>query len=183
MSAEEITKREELASQKKKEGKQRYSKGNVEGAIIAYTEALNICPIRKKKERMVLYSNRAQCHLLLREPDLAISDATRALALASPVNFHGKSLWHRSQAYDMKGMAKESLMDCLMFATICFENKQGRRRDKVPYYVARMISKQMRAANLFVNTKLQHKAREDEDGYNGDGYDDDSDSYTDGGAH
>jgi tetratricopeptide (TPR) repeat protein len=186
MSAEEITKREALTSQKKKAGKERYSKGNVEGAVIAYTEALNICPIRKKKERMVLYSNRAQCYLLLHLPDLAISDTTRALALASPVNFHGKSLWRRSQAYDMKGMPKESLMDCLMFATNCFENKKGRRRDnyKLPYNVARMISKQMHAANLLVNTKLQHKTRENEDGYNGDDYDDGgSCSYTDGVAH
>lgn len=178
MSAEEITMREELAFRKKKEGKQRYSKGNVEGAVVAYTEALSICPLRNSKERMVLYSNRAQCYLLLSEPDRAISDATRALALARPVNWHGKSLWCRSQAYDMKRMAKESLMDCLMFATNCFEIKaQGRRRrDKVPYYVARMISKQMHAANLFAHRKLQHNTREVEDGYNGDDYDDGDDS-------
>lgn len=190
MSAEEITKKEKLASKKKKEGKERYSKGNVEGAITAYTEALHVCPIIKRKERMVLYSNRAQCYLLLREPDRAISDTTRALALASPVNWHGKSLWRRSQAYDMKGMAKESLMDCLMFATSCFESKKqvSRKRDKVPYYVARMISKQMHAANLFVHTKLPRKTGEDDDGYNGDDYDDDdddddsSDSYIDGGT-
>ncbi|KAJ4750720.1 ARM-repeat/Tetratricopeptide repeat-like protein [Rhynchospora pubera] len=176
MSAEEITKREALASKKKKEGKERYFKGNVEGAIVAFTEALNICPLGKRKERMVLYSNRAQCYLLLHEPDRAISDATRALSLASPVNWHGKSLWRRSQAYEMKGMAKESLMDCLMFATNCFARKEGgsKRRDKVPYYVARMISKQMYAANLFAHTKLQNRTG-GEDGYDGDDYDDDDD--------
>ena len=35
--------------------------GDVEAAVKSYTEALDTCPLKHRKERMVLYSNRAQC--------------------------------------------------------------------------------------------------------------------------
>ncbi|PWA32034.1 pheromone-processing carboxypeptidase KEX1 [Artemisia annua] len=56
-----------------------------------YSEALALCPVRSKKERVVLYSNRAQCYLLLQQPLGAISHATRALCLHNSVNRHAKS--------------------------------------------------------------------------------------------
>ncbi|KAK1317082.1 hypothetical protein QJS10_CPA05g01258 [Acorus calamus] len=115
----------------------------------AYSEALELCPLRLWKERLVLYSNRAQCHLLLRETDEAISDATRALSLSRPANSHAKSLWRRSQAYNAKGLAKESLLDCLMFINVFFGSDEKRRCDKVPYYAIRMICKQMSSVGLF----------------------------------
>ncbi|RVX00062.1 hypothetical protein CK203_024869 [Vitis vinifera] len=57
--------------------------GEVEEAIVKYSEALELCPSRMRKERVVLYSNRAQCHLLLGDPDAVIRDATRALSLST----------------------------------------------------------------------------------------------------
>ncbi|KAG1342045.1 Tetratricopeptide repeat protein 1 [Cocos nucifera] len=169
MPKEEVIERQALAAIKKQEGNERFWSGDVEEAIVKYTEALELCPLKRRKERLVLHSNRAQCYLLLREPDAAISDATRALALACPANGHGKSLWRRSQAYDMKGMAKESLMDCILFVNGWFHGKdcnERKRRAKVPYYAARMINKQMDKAGLFASlaTSKKIKSRDGDDG-------------------
>lgn len=75
----------------KLEGNSLFSAGNISGAASKYSEALSLCPMRSKKERVVLFSNRAQCHLLLQQPLAAIGDATRALCLHNPVNRHAKS--------------------------------------------------------------------------------------------
>ncbi|CAA2959982.1 tetratricopeptide repeat 1-like [Olea europaea subsp. europaea] len=64
----------------KLEGNSLFSSGDISGAVSKYSEALALCPMRSKKERVVLYSNRAQCHLLLQKPWDAISDATRAIS-------------------------------------------------------------------------------------------------------
>ncbi|XP_017698350.2 uncharacterized protein LOC103707390 [Phoenix dactylifera] len=171
MPKEEVIERQALAAIKKQKGNERFWSGDVEEAMVRYTEALELCPLKRRKERLVLYSNRAQCYLLLREPDAAISDATRALALARPVNGHGKSLWRRSQAYDMKGMAKESLMDCIMFVNGWFHGKEydeRRRRAKVPYHAARMINKQMSKAGLFASLATSKKIKTKPGNYDGD---------------
>ncbi|KAM0937749.1 putative armadillo-like helical, tetratricopeptide-like helical domain superfamily [Dioscorea sansibarensis] len=152
MVEEELVKRWSLGEAKKKEGNERFYSGEIEEALVLYTQALELCPLKSRKERMVLYSNRAQCCLLLQDADGAVSDATRALCLSSPANSHCKSLWRRSQAYDMKGMAKESLMDCIMFVNLLVgENREKKKGKviKVPYYAARMINKQMNAVGLF----------------------------------
>ncbi|GAU36512.1 hypothetical protein TSUD_316380 [Trifolium subterraneum] len=132
----------------KQEANHLFSLGRVEEALLKYCEALDICPLKFRNERMAIYSNKAQCNLLLKKADLAISDSTRALCLSNPTNSHGKSLWRRSQAYDMKGMAKESLMDCIMFMN-GFVKSNENKNVKVPYHVARMFCKQMDATWLF----------------------------------
>lgn len=81
----------------KLEGNSRFSAGDIGGAAAKYSEALSLCPVRAKKERVVLHSNRAQCHLLLHNAEGAISDTTRALSIHNPVNRHSKSLWRRAQ--------------------------------------------------------------------------------------
>ncbi|KAK9678490.1 hypothetical protein RND81_11G215000 [Saponaria officinalis] len=151
MSEKEILEGKNLATKMKKEGNKLFLGGDIEGSLVNYTNALVICPLRYKKERVVLYSNRAQCYLLLKDPKCAISDTTRAICLSTK-NPHSKSLWRRSQAYDMLGLAKESLMDSLMFINCdnCTKSKRRRRFD-VPYYVTRLISKQNRATWLFAN--------------------------------
>lgn len=148
MSEEKLEEKRVLVCLIKQEANHMFWLGEIEEALAKYTEALDLCPLKLRKERMVLYSNRAQCHLLLRDPDCAISDSTRALCLATPANSHSKSLWRRSQAYDMKGLAKESLMDCIMFINGCIKSGVT-KRVKIPYYAARMISKQMDATWLF----------------------------------
>jgi tetratricopeptide (TPR) repeat protein len=159
MSRDELLQRKLLAKEKKRQGNDMFWHGEVERAIELYTEALELCPLSGRRERLVLHSNRAQCWLARREVDAAASDATRALSLARPANAHARSLWRRAQAYDMKGgMARESLLDCLAFAGAWLDGrKQGRQRaaarganlKKLPYCVARMIGKQMSVTGLF----------------------------------
>ncbi|KAK1275420.1 hypothetical protein QJS04_geneDACA001647 [Acorus gramineus] len=154
MSREAIENKRRIVSSKRRIGNGRFLCGDIEGSIEAYTEALELCPLKLRKERLVLYSNRAQCHLLLREPDDAISDSTRALSLSSPANSHGKSLWRRSQAYDAKGLAKESLLDCLMFlngSLISTKEKKDKKNTRVPNYAVNMITKQMNAVGFFTD--------------------------------
>ncbi|CAD6250485.1 unnamed protein product [Miscanthus lutarioriparius] len=143
----------------KLEGNSLFSAGNIAGAAEKYSEALALCPMKSKKERVVLYSNRAQCYLLLQQPLAAISDATRALCLHSPVNRHAKSLWRRAQAYDMLGFAKESLLDAILFINECSQSNDpdlSLKQNKVPDYAERLVKKQMRAAWLFREAALKH---------------------------
>ncbi|KAJ0982093.1 hypothetical protein J5N97_010348 [Dioscorea zingiberensis] len=151
MPEEELVERWASGEAKKKQGNERFYAGDIEAALGLYTQALDLCPMKRRKERLVLHSNLAQCCLLLQDADGAVSNATKALCLSSPANCHGKSLWRRSQAYDMKGMAKESLMDCIMFVNLLVGEKRGKKGKmiKVPYYAARMINKQMNSAGLF----------------------------------
>ncbi|CAI8599306.1 unnamed protein product [Vicia faba] len=156
----EVKLKEKMVSAKliKKEGNKLFSLGKVEEAVLKYCEALEVCPLKYRNERMVIYSNKAQCSLLLKDPDSAISDSTRALCLCNPANTDGKSLWRRSQAYDMKGMAKESLMDCVMFMN-GFVKSNENKRVKVSYHVARMFCKQMDATWLFRNACSKSKSK------------------------
>ncbi|EYU36531.1 hypothetical protein ABFS83_14G276300 [Erythranthe nasuta] len=143
----------------KLEGNSSFSSGDISGAASKYSEALALCPMRSKKERIVLYSNRAQCHLLLQQPLSAISDATRALCLHNPVNRHAKSLWRRAQAYDMLGFAKESLLDAILYINECSisgDADVASRQNKVPEYAERFVKKQMRLAWLFRDAAGKH---------------------------
>lgn len=154
MSSEKLEGKRVMVKLIKQQGNHKFLVGEVEEALLKYTEALEVCPLRHRNERIVLYSNRAQCNLLLRDPDAAISDTTRALCLSGPPNSHANSLWTRSQAYDMKGMAKESLMDCIIFINFSIKSKTD-DRVKVPYYAVRMISKHMDSTWLFRAAQLK----------------------------
>jgi tetratricopeptide (TPR) repeat protein len=152
MTEEMVEERRVLAGLIKQQGNHMFWLGNIEEASVKYTEALDLCPLRLRKERVALYSDRAQCRLQLGNPDAAISDLTRALCLSTPANSHSKSLWRRSQAFDIKRLAKESLVDCVMFLNGCIKTETA-KGVKIPYHAARMISKQMEATWLFANLK------------------------------
>ncbi|KAK9163088.1 hypothetical protein Syun_003990 [Stephania yunnanensis] len=143
----------------KLEGNSLFSSGNISGAALKYSEALSLCPMRSRKERIVLFSNRAQCDLLMQQPLAAISDATRALCLHNPLNRHAKSLWRRAQAYDMLGLAKESLLDAILFINECSQSNDpdlSLRQNRVPDYAEKLVKKQMRAAWLFRAAAVKH---------------------------
>lgn len=159
MPKEDLQIKQAAALVVKLEGNSLFSSGDISGAASKYSEALALCPMKSKKERVVLYSNRAQCHLLLQQPLSAISDATRALCLHNPPNRHAKSLWRRAQAYDMLGLAKESLLDAILFIDECSECKDpdlSIRHNKVPDYAERLVKKQMREAWLFREAAMKH---------------------------
>ncbi|KAI9165685.1 hypothetical protein LWI28_018688 [Acer negundo] len=102
----------------------------------------------------------SQCYLVLKKTKAAISDTTRALCLSGTVRVHSKSLWRRSQAYDMIGLAKQSLMDCLTFiSSRSMKSKHTKRRVKIPYYAALMTSKQMNATWPFNDAKSKLRSR------------------------
>ncbi|XP_060195606.1 uncharacterized protein LOC132624882 [Lycium barbarum] len=147
MSEQEVKEIELLVSILKREGNRKFWSAEIEAAVSKYTKALDLCPLKSRKERIVLYSNRAQCHLVLGEAESAISDTTRALCLSGEMRPHVKSLWRRSQAYDMKGLARLSLVDCLTF--INERSKLNGNRRKIPYYAMRMLNKQMTATWTF----------------------------------
>lgn len=154
ISVDKLEGKRVIAKLLKQEGNQKLFMGEIKEALMKYNEALEICPLRYRNERVILHSKRAQCHLLLRNLDAAISAATRGLCLSSPPNAHAASLWIRSQAYDMKGMAKESLMDCVMFISVCIKSKAA-DRIKLPYYAVQMINKQMDSTWLFRKAQLK----------------------------
>lgn len=153
MSREKLQERRVMAKLIKQQGNHSFLVGDVEEAVLRYGEALGFCPLRFGNERIMLYCSRANCHLVLRNAEAAISDATRALCLSNPPNSHGGSLWIRSQAYDMKGMAKESLMDCIIFINVCIKSEDFGL--KFPYYAVSMISKQMEATWLFREAQIK----------------------------
>ncbi|XP_010061698.2 uncharacterized protein LOC104449279 [Eucalyptus grandis] len=159
LTQEKVKEKRVLVDLIKQQAKSMFWAGHIEEAMLKYNEALEICPLRLRKDRMVIYSNRGQCHLLLGDADSAIRDTTRALCLSSPANNHCKSLWRRSQAYDMKGLSRESLMDCLMFVNGCMRSEKKRgKHAKIPHYAARMISKQMEAMWLFAGSRSRAMA-------------------------
>ncbi|KAL3840460.1 hypothetical protein ACJIZ3_025051 [Penstemon smallii] len=154
MSREKLEEKRILAKLLKEQGNQKFMIGDIDEAILKYSEGLELCPSRYRNDRVVLHSNKAQCNLLLRDPDSAISNATRALCLCEPPNSHANSLWIRSKAFDMKGMAKESLMDCILFINACTKSKTH-DRVKIPYFAVQMISKQMDSMWLFRAAQLK----------------------------
>ncbi|XP_024515460.1 uncharacterized protein LOC9640571 [Selaginella moellendorffii] len=151
------------------EGNARFSAGDVRGAAAKYSEALEVCPIKAKKDRVVILNNRAQCYLLMGDAERAVSDTTRALSLCrGKRRRHGmtSSLWRRAQAYDMMGLAKESLLDALVFGcssssiSSCSassdgwdesgsRSSSGGNQSGVNFYVAKLVRKQMQRTWLF----------------------------------
>ncbi|KAK7330991.1 hypothetical protein VNO77_25199 [Canavalia gladiata] len=161
MSEEELRERKALSCVLKQEGNKRFLYGEIEKAVMKYSEALDLCPLKLRKQRVVLHSNRAQCHLLLRDAEGAISDTTRALCLSGVARPHGKSLWRRSQAYDMKGLARESLMDCLTFISTRFWSSRRRKGFKIPCYAARIVNKHMNSTWLFASAKSKRCSKQE----------------------
>lgn len=157
MSEKEVRKRKLLVGILTKQGNHRFRGGEIEKAVVKYSEALEMCVPKMIKQRLVLHSNRAQCFLLLRDPEAAISDTTRALCLSKQGSPHSRSLWRRSQAYDMMGLAKESLIDCLLFVSC-----QIKLKEKIPYYAARMMNKQMNATWVFASVESRTFNRDEE---------------------
>ncbi|CAN4079741.1 unnamed protein product [Withania somnifera] len=125
----------------KREGNKKFWSTETEAAENKYTKALDLCPLKLRKERIVLYSDRAQCYLVLGEAE---TGETRP---------HIKSQCRRSQGYGKKGLARLSLMDCFISS-----------RRQIPYYAMRMLNKQMTATWTFEGIAKSVADDIDEDG-------------------
>ncbi|CAI0464879.1 unnamed protein product [Linum tenue] len=154
MSKERLEERKVLAMLIKQQAKRFFLVGEVEEAMVKYGEALETCPLRFRKERMCLYGDRAECRWVVGDVEGAISDSTRAISLSAAGttgNCHGRnrSLWRRAKGYERKGMAKECLMDCIMYVSGCVRMERRRGGGVIPYDAVRLMSKMMDATWLF----------------------------------
>jgi tetratricopeptide (TPR) repeat protein len=103
------------AEQLKEEGNKLFKEGNLTGAKEKYTEALSHIPMqiaadlpeRNEKLLLVLYSNRALCHLKLGDFDECIRDATRSINK----DFSFKAHYRRAKAFASLGRVVEAIND------------------------------------------------------------------------
>ncbi|XP_077992499.1 uncharacterized protein LOC144446576 [Glandiceps talaboti] len=108
MTDEEKEIRKDEAQELKNKGNEFYKNEEYGEAIDAYTNALLTCPLCYKKERAIMYSNRAACHLRMDENEEAIVDCSKALELHS---VYVKALLRRAQTYEKVDKLDEALED------------------------------------------------------------------------
>merc|ERR1712232_359372 len=98
----------ERAQQLRVEGNELFKAGKRHDAREAYSEAIYLTPARDKKERAVLYSNRAACHQKIQRWDEVVSDCTKAIELDSE---YVKAYCRRSNAYEQQQKWHDALED------------------------------------------------------------------------
>jgi len=81
LTEEELKTRHELAQKLKCEANNYYKESSYIQAITKYTEAVLICPLEQKKDRAVLYANRAAALMGDDRNQLALDDCNKALVL------------------------------------------------------------------------------------------------------
>ncbi|XP_072041709.1 uncharacterized protein [Amphiura filiformis] len=108
MTEEEKEAKRDEAQEHKKSGNEIFKTGEFLDAVYAYTQALEICPLSFKKDRSIMFANRAACHVRLEHHDDAIQDCTKALYL-NPVYL--KVYLRRAQVYELTDKLDESLTD------------------------------------------------------------------------
>ncbi|KAL3321056.1 cytochrome c oxidase subunit 1 [Cichlidogyrus casuarinus] len=118
----EIEKRRSESLDLKEEANQLFSKAEYESAIKIYTDSLNICPVKFKDERSVLYGNRAACHKMLNEKELAIKDCSTALELKPA---YIKCLIRRGELYESLERYSEALDDFKKVLELDPSNRQA----------------------------------------------------------
>jgi len=94
----------------KKEANEMFARGDQEGAIKKYTEALEVCGDEGKEKQLKvdILSNRAACYRQLYNPIAVVDDCTAALKI-DPM--HTKSLIRRAQAFENLEKYADALKD------------------------------------------------------------------------
>ena len=119
------------AKLEKEEGNRLFKAADFEGAISRYTEVCTLLKKNKDEEnkneeertiRTAALSNRAACHLKLRNFKRAIEDCDTILKHDSK---HTKALFRRSQGHKSKGMNEMAYRDILLLLDVEPENKPG----------------------------------------------------------
>ncbi|XP_025425976.1 mitochondrial import receptor subunit TOM70 [Sipha flava] len=92
----------------KKQGNNEFSKGNYDGAIMFYTQALSMCPGSEKGLLSVVFQNRAAAYSKLNDHENCVADCNKALNL---VPTYKKALSRRARALTEMGNFKLALED------------------------------------------------------------------------
>ncbi|CAH8450826.1 unnamed protein product [Schistosoma intercalatum] len=69
LTVQEIEERRDIAVATKDKGNAFFKSGSFNEALMKYTEALDVCPLKCAVERSVIYANRAACHIKLTLPE------------------------------------------------------------------------------------------------------------------
>ncbi|XP_071827824.1 tetratricopeptide repeat protein 1-like [Apostichopus japonicus] len=108
LSEEEKEERKEQAQVLKKEGNDLYKLEEYPDAIHKYTEAVKLCPLSFKKERSIMFANRAACKIHLKQLEEGVKDCSKALDLHP---HYIKVLLRRAQTYELLEKLDEALAD------------------------------------------------------------------------
>ncbi|XP_018413382.1 PREDICTED: tetratricopeptide repeat protein 1 [Nanorana parkeri] len=108
MSEEEREDRRKESTHLKEEGNELFKKADYVEAEDVYSRALQKCPAFYKKDRSVLFSNRAAARLKQDKQDLALIDCTKAIDLNPD---YVRALLRRAELYEKTEKLDEAFAD------------------------------------------------------------------------
>lgn len=108
MSEDEREDRRKESTRLKEEGNELFKKADYVEAENIYSQALRKCPAFYKKDRSILFSNRAAARLKQDKKDLALTDCTKAIELNPD---YVRALLRRAELYEKTEKLDEALAD------------------------------------------------------------------------
>ncbi|XP_077324563.1 tetratricopeptide repeat protein 1 isoform X2 [Lithobates pipiens] len=108
MSEDEREDRRKESTRLKEEGNELFKKADYVEAENIYSQALQKCPAFYKKDRSILFSNRAAARLKQDKKDLALTDCTKAIELNPD---YVRALLRRAELYEKTEKLDEALAD------------------------------------------------------------------------
>ncbi|KAK4288564.1 hypothetical protein Pmani_038411 [Petrolisthes manimaculis] len=110
---------DKTTQQLKEEGNEAYKNGDLDTAIVKYTEALQIS--KQERDQAVLYKNRAAVHLKREDYDKTIKDCTDCLELTPK---DPKALFRRAQAYEALNQQEKAYTDARTLQVVDPKNSE-----------------------------------------------------------
>ncbi|XP_063963846.1 tetratricopeptide repeat protein 1-like [Lytechinus pictus] len=108
MTDEERENLKEEAQSHKARGNNLFKQDEFLDAISSYSQALEVCPLCYKKERSIMFANRAACRVRREQNEMAIEDCNKALELHP----HYLKVWlRRANTYELMEKLDEALAD------------------------------------------------------------------------
>ncbi|XP_069809288.1 tetratricopeptide repeat protein 1 [Dendropsophus ebraccatus] len=108
LTEEEREERRKESTRLKEEGNELFKKGDYVEAEDIYSQALLKCPALYRKERAILYSNRAAARLKQDKTESALTDCTKAIELNPD---YIRALLRRAELYEKTDKLDEALAD------------------------------------------------------------------------
>jgi len=108
LSTEQLEERFGRAKELKDSGNKEYQEDKTEDSIKSYTKALQLCPLKEKEYRAILYGNRAAAKIKFGAKENAVMDCTKSLEYNSN---YMKSLIRRAKLYEELDKLDEALKD------------------------------------------------------------------------